>query len=75
MCWLTVKNACRRQKDMHGFPKQSRNQLLGLFVDTKNQVFVSSLKNKIRGGYMVVGSYGKTEFNDPRAICLSVVLR
>lgn len=24
---------------------------------------------------MVVGSYNKTEFNDPRAICLSVVLR
>lgn len=46
MCWLAMKNACPRQKDMHGFRKQSRNQVLGLFVDTKTQFFVCSLKKK-----------------------------
>lgn len=39
MCWLPMKNLCPSQTDMHGFPKQLRNQVLGLFVDIKTILF------------------------------------
>lgn len=48
MCWLATKNVCPRQKDVHGFPKQSRNQVLGLFVNNKNQGYFCSLKNIVK---------------------------
>lgn len=50
MCWLAMKNLCPSQTDMHGFSKQLRNQVLGLFVEIKTH-----LKKKIKKEWRLHG--------------------